>query len=106
MWDQNAFNDLFRRGAGGSEPNRVFTGYGGKLKFGILPVSLFCSGHTYFTQNMPAKKGMQPYVAMGTFDSIHGSRPPRNVLHGRLRQGTRGVRHPNRPRPPPYRAGT
>ncbi len=42
-------------------------GYGGKYKFGILPVSMFCSGHTYFTQRMPFKLGLDPYVVHATF---------------------------------------
>ena len=43
------------------------SGYGGKYKFGILPVSMFCSGHTYFTQRMPFKLGLDPYVVHATF---------------------------------------
>ena len=27
IWDQNAFNDLFRRGAGESQENRLFKAY-------------------------------------------------------------------------------
>ena len=42
-------------------------GYNGKYKFGILPVSMFCSGHTYFTQRMPHKLGLDPYVVHATF---------------------------------------
>lgn len=42
-------------------------GYHGKLKFGILPVSTFCSGHTFFTQRMPAKLGLKPFVVHATF---------------------------------------
>ena len=34
---------------------------------GIFPVALFCSGHTYFTQRMPDKLGLKPYVAHATF---------------------------------------
>ena len=43
------------------------SGYDGKYKFGILPVSMFCSGHTYFTQRMPFKLGLDPYVVHATF---------------------------------------
>ena len=42
-------------------------GYHGKLKFGILPVSTFCSGHTFFTQRMPFKLKLEPYVVHATF---------------------------------------
>ena len=46
MWDQNVFNDLYRRGGGPSvkDDKNVVTGYDGKLKVGILPVSMFASG--------------------------------------------------------------
>ena len=30
-------------------------------------VSMFCSGHTFFVQHMPAKLGLEPYVAHATF---------------------------------------
>ena len=42
-------------------------GYDGKKLFGILPVSTFCSGHTFFTQSMPFKLGLDPYVVHATF---------------------------------------
>ncbi len=52
VWDQNAFNDLFRRGVRriDGDPNNYFMGDNDKLKMGILPVALFASGHTYFVQ--------------------------------------------------------
>lgn len=28
---------------------------------------MFCSGHTFFVQQMPAKLGLEPYVAHATF---------------------------------------
>ena len=45
----------------------VVTGYDGKLKVGILPVSMFVSGHTYFVQRMHEKVGLEPYVVHATF---------------------------------------
>jgi hypothetical protein len=33
-------------------PLNLFKGYNGALTMGILPVSVFCSGHTYYTQRM------------------------------------------------------
>lgn len=51
-WDQNKFNELMTRKKGpipGSD-NGLFYAYNGELKLGILPVSIFCSGHTYFVQ--------------------------------------------------------
>jgi arabinosyltransferase len=61
-WDQNAFNDLFRRGGTPDlrRPDRLFSGYDRKLKVGILPVAQFCSGHTFFVQRLPEAKGVQP----------------------------------------------
>lgn len=54
IWDQNGFNDEMRlhtgpRVQGGSSKN-LFWAFDGTLKAGILPVALFCSGHTYFIQ--------------------------------------------------------
>jgi len=34
---------------------------------GILPVSTFCSGHTFFVQRMADVMGLQPYVVHATF---------------------------------------
>lgn len=51
IWDQNGFNDLARNVTGPSVGHdSLFWAYRGNLKMGILPVSLFCSGHTYFIQ--------------------------------------------------------
>jgi hypothetical protein len=49
------------------DPNHYFLADNGKLKMGILPVSLFCSGHTYFTQDMPARFNVTPYAVHATF---------------------------------------
>ena len=71
MWDQNVFNDLYRRGGGPSvkDDKNVVTGYDGKLKVGILPVSMFASGHTYFVQRMHEKVGLEPYVVHALFST-------------------------------------
>ncbi|KAA6425748.1 MAG: glycosyltransferase family 77 [Trebouxia sp. A1-2] len=68
-WDQNAFNDLMNRGAKFDEQrsDRLFMGFDGKLRMGILPVSTFCSGHTFFVQRMADVMGLQPYVVHATF---------------------------------------
>lgn len=52
IWDQNGFNDIVRKQLGPSvdEDNRLVYAFDGNLKLGILPVSIFCSGHTYFVQ--------------------------------------------------------
>lgn len=34
---------------------------------GILPVSLFCSGHTMFVQRLGHRLGMEPYAVHATF---------------------------------------
>ena len=52
IWDQNAFNDLVHKVSGQpvqGEDELVYS-YDGKLKLGVLPASIFCSGHTYFVQ--------------------------------------------------------
>jgi hypothetical protein len=66
IWDQNAFNDLMRKGRGKSFPDHSFEGYDG-LRFGILPVATFASGHTFFVQRMYEKKKLEPYVVHATF---------------------------------------
>mmetsp|Transcript_35964 Transcript_35964/g.88593 ORF Transcript_35964/g.88593 Transcript_35964/m.88593 type:complete len:683 (-) Transcript_35964:285-2333(-) len=68
VWDQNAFNDLYRRGSrGAADKDNLIFGYKGNLKVGILPVSIFASGHTYFVQRMHEKLGLEPYVVHATF---------------------------------------
>ena len=54
-----------RAAAGGDD--KLFLGYDGKLKFGILPVSTFASGHTFFVQRMHEKHDADPYVVHATF---------------------------------------
>ncbi|GMH36929.1 hypothetical protein BSKO_04802 [Bryopsis sp. KO-2023] len=70
LWDQNAFNEIFRKGVGyerNEDPDRLFSAYGDKLMMGILPVALFCSGHTFFVQRMPYTLGLEPYVVHATY---------------------------------------
>ncbi|PNW73352.1 hypothetical protein CHLRE_14g629000v5 [Chlamydomonas reinhardtii] len=69
VWDQNAFNDLFRRGVKPLEPpnKNLFLGYDGSLTMGILPVSIFCSGHTMYVQRMAQRLKLEPYAVHGTF---------------------------------------
>ena len=64
LWDQNLFKDVLKigglrfkaRGAGGRRSKHLFLGYNGTIAIGILPVSSFCSGHTYFIQRMPQRR--------------------------------------------------
>lgn len=74
-WDQNAFNDLMRMGMDPekmgkddfSDSQRLFKAYNETLRMGILPVSMFCSGHTFFIQDLPGRLGVEPYVVHATF---------------------------------------
>ncbi len=50
------------------KPNKnLFLGYEGSLTMGILPVSIFCSGHTMYVQRLGERLGLQPYAVHGTF---------------------------------------
>ena len=86
-WDQNAFNDLFKIGVLDegftSDKDRLFKVYNGTLRMGILPVSMFCSGHTYFVQDMPSRLGVDPYVIHATFQ-YSGTAGKRNRFRERL----------------------
>lgn len=66
---------------------------------GILPVSTFCSGHTFFVQRMAEVMGLKPYVVHATFQfsgtpgkrhrmresllwtAVHTTPPPPNTRH-------------------------
>jgi hypothetical protein len=69
VWDQNVFNDIMRRqlGPATEDENGLFYANDGKLKLGILPVSLFCSGHTYFVQKIYKTTRLQPFAIHTTF---------------------------------------
>ncbi|CAK0784493.1 hypothetical protein CVIRNUC_007697 [Coccomyxa viridis] len=70
VWDQNAFNDLFRQHIEVNSPSaklRTFMGYDGTLAIGILPVALFASGHTFFVQRLHERMGLQVYCVHATF---------------------------------------
>ena len=69
IWDQNGFNDLLRKKLGPEVENGagLFWAYDGSLRLGIMPVSLFCSGHTYFVQRLYNKVGLLPYAIHTTF---------------------------------------
>ena len=51
----NAFNDLMRRNRGKTFSDHSFEGYDG-LKFGVLPVATFASGHTFSLNQCTKKK--------------------------------------------------
>lgn len=69
MWDQNGFNLLIRRQFGPSvdEESGLVYAFDGNLKLGLLPASIFCSGHTYFVQVMYQQLRLQPYAVHTTF---------------------------------------
>ncbi|CAI5938014.1 unnamed protein product [Closterium sp. NIES-65] len=71
VWDQNGFNDLMRQKLGPDvnpdAHDHVFWAFDGSLKLGILPVALFCSGHTYFVQHLYRRVGVEPYAMHATF---------------------------------------
>lgn len=37
------------------------------MRIGILPVSTFASGHTFFVQRLAERIGLDPYAAHATF---------------------------------------
>ena len=74
LWDQNLFKDVLKIGGlrirdapPEVKAKRLFLGYNATIKIGILPVSTFCSGHTYFVQRMPQAMGFEPYSVHTTF---------------------------------------
>ncbi|KAM0935261.1 putative nucleotide-diphospho-sugar transferase [Dioscorea sansibarensis] len=69
IWDQNGFNELVHRVLGPSVEGGkgLVYAYDGTLKLGILPASIFCSGHTYFVQAMYAQLSLEPYAVHTTF---------------------------------------
>ncbi|CAL0311724.1 unnamed protein product [Lupinus luteus] len=69
IWDQNGFNDIVHRQLGPSvdDDSGLLYAYDGNLKLGILPASIFCSGHTYFVQAMHQQLRLEPYAVHTTF---------------------------------------
>ncbi|XP_043717764.1 arabinosyltransferase XEG113-like [Telopea speciosissima] len=69
IWDQNGFNELMHRQLGPAVEgeNGLVYAYDGILKLGLLPASIFCSGHTYFVQAMHQQLRLEPYAVHTTF---------------------------------------
>ncbi|CAI5515925.1 unnamed protein product [Closterium sp. Naga37s-1] len=71
IWDQNGFNELMRKQMGPdvdpAAADHLFWAFDGSLKLGILPVSVFCSGHTFFVQHLHKVVGLEPYALHATF---------------------------------------
>ncbi|XP_024520921.1 arabinosyltransferase XEG113 [Selaginella moellendorffii] len=71
IWDQNGFNELIQNGTREAvDPDNdrgLFYAFDRTLKVGILPVSMFCSGHTYFVQHLYKQLGLDVYAVHTTF---------------------------------------
>ncbi|CAA0831901.1 xyloglucanase 113 [Striga hermonthica] len=69
MWDQNGFNEIVHRQLGPSvdEDSGLVYAFDGTLKLGLLPASIFCSGHTYFVQAIYQQLRLEPYAVHTTF---------------------------------------
>ncbi|KAJ4707597.1 arabinosyltransferase [Melia azedarach] len=69
IWDQNGFNELVHRQLGPSVfgDGGLAYAYDGNLKLGVLPASIFCSGHTYFIQAIYKQLRLEPYAVHTTF---------------------------------------
>ncbi|XP_047974454.1 arabinosyltransferase XEG113-like [Salvia hispanica] len=69
IWDQNGFNEIVRRQLGPSvdDESGLVYAYDGELKLGLLPASIFCSGHTYFVQAIYEQLRLEPYAVHTTF---------------------------------------
>eukprot|EP00892_Ulva_mutabilis_P011070 jgi/Ulvmu1/8335/UM042_0041.1 len=89
IWDQNAFNDLAKSGMQFPDPEsdlgqkRLFLGHNGNLVVGVLPVSIFASGHTFFVTRMHEQLGLEPYVVHATFQ-FSGTPGKRNRMREAL----------------------
>ncbi|XP_042405849.1 arabinosyltransferase XEG113-like isoform X1 [Zingiber officinale] len=69
IWDQAGFNNLVHKVLGPSVEgsNGLVYAFDGSLKLGILPASIFCSGHTYFVQALHQQLRLEPYAVHTTF---------------------------------------
>lgn len=80
FWEQAIFNSLAKddRGLDVNDrtlaPRRLFRMHERKLVGGILPVSLFCSGHTGFVQRMSEQLGYHPPYALHATFQYSGTR--------------------------------
>ncbi|KAK9120310.1 hypothetical protein Syun_017927 [Stephania yunnanensis] len=84
LWDQQGFNDILHKKLGPSidEESGLAYAFDGTVKLGLLPGSIFCSGHTYFVQAMYQQLRLEPYAVHTTFQ-FAGTEGKRH----RLREG-------------------
>lgn len=70
-WDQGVFNELAKKNQrSATKPlssDRLFPSFDGKVIGGVLPLALFCGGHSYFVAQMPQRKGIRPFSVHTTF---------------------------------------
>lgn len=70
--DQGVFNRLVRVGIRHTEtPFLTRSQFGGGLNLGVLPLSLFCSGHVYFVQRLPQRLQLDAMVVHTTYQFSH-----------------------------------
>lgn len=75
-WDQAIFNDKAKRGWtawAGDPTGQLHSCAGGRLRCGVLPIALFCGGHTFHAENLPHKLGVLPYAVHTTY--VYGGTP-------------------------------
>eukprot|EP00756_Hemistasia_phaeocysticola_P043465 Hpha_TRINITY_DN17041_c0_g1::TRINITY_DN17041_c0_g1_i1::g.166553::m.166553/K20784/XEG113; arabinosyltransferase len=65
--DQTGFNQVMRKGLVRDDGSDIVLAAGGTVRLGILPVHLFCSGHTFFVQRLPERFNVQAYAVHVTF---------------------------------------
>ena len=73
-WIQGVFNDLAKSGSRALPTDvpvapssaRLFAAFNGKLLGGVLPLALFCGGHSYFVAQIPQRRGVLPYSVRTT----------------------------------------
>jgi len=71
-WDQVLFANVLRRGSSGvAAPKRLKSMYrlanGSHVRAGVLPISLFASGHTFFVSRLAHLMHTHPYMVHTTF---------------------------------------
>eukprot|EP01062_Namystynia_karyoxenos_P002126 TRINITY_DN10737_c0_g1_i1.p1 TRINITY_DN10737_c0_g1~~TRINITY_DN10737_c0_g1_i1.p1 ORF type:complete len:749 (+),score=210.62 TRINITY_DN10737_c0_g1_i1:80-2248(+) len=67
--DQTAYNRVMKQGARTAGAGPIVMAANGTVRLGILPVHLFCSGHTFFVQRLPQRLRVQPFAVHVTFVS-------------------------------------
>lgn len=67
-WEQASFNKLYKLEIKiYNHEKNIYNAFNNKIKFGILPIDYFCSGHTYFVARRPQEKKIKPYAVHTTY---------------------------------------